>query len=111
MPVDPVSQQPDWIYSSHAQDPDLSDLVDLFVAEMPDRVANILSRFESRDWEGLQRAAHQLKGAAGSYGFAPITPVAARLESAIRQNEPEASIRKAVEDLVALCRRMRAGAP
>lgn len=99
------------LYSPLSADPDLAEVVELFVSEMPDRVANLLKCVESSDWDSLRRAAHQLKGAAGSYGFMPITPAAARVEDAIRQSSPEAEILQAVDELVHLCRQARSGAP
>ncbi len=107
----PPEETAELVYSTLAEDPDLGEIVDLFVQEMPERVDNILARLHSGDWEGLRRAAHQLKGAAGSYGFAPITPSAARLEAAVRQARPEDEIRQAVEELINLCERARGGTP
>ena len=101
----------DALCSTFGGDPDLHELVDMFVDEMPDRIGSIECFFESQRWEELRRAAHQLKGAAGSYGFDAITPLAARLETAVRQQEPEEQILHAVNDLGALCRRARAGVP
>lgn len=95
------------IYSTLADDPDLGDLVDLFVGEMPDRIQSFQDRMEASDHEGLRRLAHQMKGAAGSYGFATITHSAARLENALREAEPEDVVHSAVEDLIDLCRRAR----
>jgi histidine phosphotransfer protein HptB len=101
----------DTLYSTLGADPDLSDLVDMFVDEMPERVANIMDLLNRADWEELRRTAHQLKGAAGSYGFEPISPLAGKLETTIKNNEPEENIRKATEDLVQLCNSARAGEP
>lgn len=92
-------------------DPDLAKIVEMFVEEMPDRIARLLDLYESADWEELRRTAHQLKGAAGSYGFDPISPCAARLEKAVRGEAPEDQIRHAVDELVDLCRRATSGAP
>jgi HPt (histidine-containing phosphotransfer) domain-containing protein len=97
------------IFSSLGADADLRDIVELFVDEMPARVAVLLDRLNTGDWEGLRQAAHQLKGAAGSYGFGPISPSAGRVESAIRNGEPEERIRQTVLDLVDLCGRARCG--
>jgi histidine phosphotransfer protein HptB len=97
------------LYSTLGDDPDLSDLVVLFVEEMPDRVANILDLYKRSEWDELRRSAHQIKGAAGSYGFGAITPSAGKLEYAIRDHEPEENIRMAVEDLVTMCNRACAG--
>jgi HPt (histidine-containing phosphotransfer) domain-containing protein len=99
------------VYSSLAADPDLGELVDMFIEEMPQRVASLRDYFERRDWDGLRQSAHQLKGAAGSYGFAVISPSAGKVENAIRDGEPDEQIRKAIEELVDLCGRVRSGEP
>lgn len=99
------------IYSSLATDEDLAELVELFVQEMPDRIANLIQKYESGDRSALQTVAHQIKGAAGSYGFEQITPYAARLEQSVKQNLPEETLKKEVDELVDLCRRARTGVP
>lgn len=99
------------LYSSLGGDPDLGEIVELFVEEMPGRMATVLGHFESGNWEELRRTAHQLRGAAGSYGFDPISPWAARLEECILGGRSEEEIRRAVEDLVTVCSRARGGAP
>lgn len=99
------------VYSSFGADPELGELVELFVSEMPERIAAVLDRHEQHDWEQLRRLAHQLKGAAGSYGFDQVTPFAAALENSARNQATEEKIRESVEQLVELCRRLRAGTP
>ena len=99
------------LYSTLADDPDLCEIVDMFVDEMPDRIANLLDQLESGNRKELRRAAHQLKGAAGSYGFDAISPSAATLEKALRSDKPEAEIQRATDSLVALCRRATSGTP
>jgi histidine phosphotransfer protein HptB len=109
--MDQTIDQKGFVYSRLAVDPDLSEIVDMFVEEMPDRIATLLEQLNAGDWECLRRTAHQLKGAAGSYGFDKISPSAGRVEAAIRDNEPEQSIRLAVDELVDLCRRAHSGTP
>jgi HPt (histidine-containing phosphotransfer) domain-containing protein len=99
------------LYSELASDPDLAEIVELFVDEMPRRVANLESRFERRDWLELERAAHQIKGAAGSYGFNQLTPAATALEVIVKQRRDEAEIKSALEALTTLCRSVRGGVP
>lgn len=109
-----TTQQPNPVeplYSSFGVDPDLGEIVELFVEEMPSRIQTLVEQYNSEDWEGLQRTAHQLKGAAGSYGFDGISPVAARLERFLDAAEPEQDIRDAVEQLIDMCSRARAGGP
>jgi len=102
---------PPLCYSTLAEDPDLAEIVEMFVQEMPDRVANLLRRFDARELNELERAAHQIKGAAGSYGFHQLTPSAARLEALVKQRRPEEEIKAALNELVALCQGVRAGTP
>ncbi len=104
-------RSPEDLYSSLADDPDLCAIVELFVEEMPARIAEFQRLLEAEDWDALRRAAHQLKGAAGSYGFSAITPAAGRVEQVIRECQPEQCILEAVQELIDLCRRARAGAP
>lgn len=99
------------LYSSYGADPDLGELVTLFVSEIPQRVDQLLTDLESGNWSGVQRTAHQLKGAAGSYGFSQVTPYADCVESLIRRRESEEQVRTAITSLVEVCRRMRPGAP
>lgn len=95
------------LVSSLAADPDLGDIVALYVEEMPERIESLRSRMAARDWPGLATVAHQLKGSAGSHGFGAITPVAAALERAAREPRAEAEIEQAFEALVELCYRVR----
>ena len=101
----------EYVYSRLAGDPDLREIVDMFVEEMPGRVATLLDQLHAADWEGLRRTAHQLKGAAGSYGFDAISPCAGKVESAVRDDEPMERILATVEELVDLCNRTRCGLP
>jgi len=99
------------LYSSLGNDPDLGEIVEMFVEEMPERVETMIGQLNASDWEGLRRSAHQIKGAAGSYGFDPISPCAAQLEHSICENGPEEQIRNAVAELIDICKRARAGSP
>jgi HPt (histidine-containing phosphotransfer) domain-containing protein len=100
-----------YVYSRLAADPDLGEIVDMFVAEMPGRVATLLVQLNAADWDGLRRTAHQLTGAAGSYGFDGISPCAGKVEAALRNGEPEERIRTTVDELVDICNRARGGSP
>ena len=99
------------IYSELASDPDLGELVELFVSELPDRVSSVEQAFESRDLPQLRTLAHQLKGASGSYGFHQITPIAGELEKAAEQSVEEAELARCVADLAEICGLARAGEP
>ena len=57
----------------------------------------------------MARTAHQLKGAAGSYGFDAVTPYAARLEALLREAGQEEAVLAALDELLGVCRRVRCG--
>ena len=106
-----TANETELLYSTLASDPDLNEIVEMFVNEMPERVDKLLGELERNNLEGLQRVAHQLRGAAGSYGFHQLTPYASRVEDAVDQDEPEDRIREAVDELAEMCQRVRAGVP
>ncbi len=97
------------LYSSLAFDPDMAPLVELFVEDLPDRAEILLDRLQASDYEGLRRLAHQMSGAAGSYGFQDITFEAAALEEAIGEQCSEEQVAVAVNSLIDLLRRARSG--
>jgi histidine phosphotransfer protein HptB len=99
------------IYSIFADDPVLSELVAMYVAEMPDRIASLEQAFAGGDRDVLRHGAHQMKGAAGSYGFDCLTQSASALEATVRDDLPKTEIQRSLEDLLRLCRRIRAGGP
>jgi len=42
------------LYSTFGDDPDLGELVEMFVEEMPDRIDNLIRQFDDRNWEDLR---------------------------------------------------------
>ena len=102
---DPRSDAPEPIHSVFESDPDLRDLVVLFVDELGNRVDSIRQAFLDDDAAALRRIAHQLKGSAGGYGFDPIGDAASRLEYDLLADEAAvSSLSERVEDLIASCR-------
>ncbi|MDB5101404.1 MAG: hypothetical protein JWM80_5825 [Cyanobacteria bacterium RYN_339] len=93
-----------WLYSAFAEDADMIDLVANFAASLPERVEGLLA-VQPRD--ELRSKVHQLKGAAGGYGFPSITEAAAHVEQALL--EQDARVPALLLELVALCRLARAG--
>ncbi len=97
----------DGLYSSLANDPDLSGLVAVFANEIPDRVATLSGCLAAGDWETLGRLAHQFKSAVGSYGFDELVPIASRLDDAVREGFAEDFVEDALIELTDVCRRVR----
>jgi HPt (histidine-containing phosphotransfer) domain-containing protein len=101
----------DPIYSSFGADPLLGELVEMYVAEMPDRIAALEQALAAENLDGLRRTAHQMKGAAGSYGFDCLTTAAGSLEAAIKEKQTLDQIEQSLDELTRLCRRIRRGSP
>jgi len=96
------------IISNLGDDEDFVELVEMFVSELPDRVESMRKAIEENDMDALRRLAHQLKGAAGGYGFPSITDNARVVEQSSEAAEDLASVRQQVEELADMCQRARA---
>lgn len=94
-------------HSSLAGDPDLQDLLEDFVDQIPDRIAALSETLADGDWDQLGRLAHQFKSAVGSYGFEAVTPLAGDLETTVREGFAEDYVQRALDDLSIACRRIR----
>jgi HPt (histidine-containing phosphotransfer) domain-containing protein len=97
--------------SEFAGDADMRELVDTFTRELPEQVFKMNALLESQQVDELRRIVHQLKGAGGGYGFAPITADAARAESLIKHHHSLEEIDRAVRSLVETIRRVEGYQP
>ena len=98
------------IISDFADDAEFSDLIKLFVSELPDRVAAIESAFGQGNHEEVTRLAHQLKGSGPGYGFPTIGEAASTVEEWYRTRSTPShdeliAVRKQIDALIDLCRR------
>lgn len=82
------------------------DLVEYFLGQLPDRIELLRVAYTGNDRTTLTTLAHQLKGAAGGYGYPSITESAAELErSAMSEEAAAADLAENLEDVIRLCRR------
>jgi len=102
----PLDQTP--LISSLSSDPDMVELVEEFVAAMPERVRALEEAVAANDLATVTRLAHQMKGAGGGYGFTPIGQAAGELEDAAKAVETVTQLSAEVQELVALCQRAKA---
>lgn len=104
----PVTQ----LRSTYADDPDMREIVEAFVGEMPDRLAALERAWSEQQLDEVRRLAHQLKGASGGYGFQSVGAAAADLERTLVEmgrgsaGASVASLRREFESLIAMCRRV-----
>jgi HPt (histidine-containing phosphotransfer) domain-containing protein len=85
------------------EDGSFVDLVEEFVAALPQRMEKMFEALRARDFESLRILAHQLKGSAGGYGYPTVTEHAAELEKHARCAEIDALLAdmEVLRDMVA----------
>ena len=97
----------DFFVSQLAGDPELRELIELFVHELPQRLAKLRLAACANNLPEVGRLAHQLKGAGGSYGFPVLTEAAHELERAAHVIQSSGDVCRALEWLNAVCDRTR----
>ncbi|QYO63996.1 Hpt domain-containing protein [Leptolyngbya sp. 7M] len=100
--------------SAYANDPEMRELVALFVSELPDRVEKLWTAWHAQQAEQVCRMAHQLRGAGSGYGFPALSEAAAKLENDLRRISSASggaaleSVAEQFRELVDICSRARA---
>jgi len=96
--------------SRFADDPDMGQIVQMFVQEMPQRVALLSTAWDLHDLASLRRLTHQLKGSGGGYGFPAISESAGKVEEIVAsvisgdQSPDTAPLQRELRELLELCR-------
>ncbi len=101
----------DVLISDLADDPDMLPLVHEFLRLLPDRMALFDSHREPEQRSALASAAHQLKGAAGGYGYMSLSELARTVERFASAGGSQAECDKAINALLSRCRAALRGAP
>jgi HPt (histidine-containing phosphotransfer) domain-containing protein len=75
----------------------MAELADLFFGELPQRIRSMRAALREGDEGGIRFLAHQLRGAAGGYGFPEVGEHAGAIEDqllagAMRPGEIEARL-------------------
>lgn len=86
-------------------DPSFADLVLDFVNGLSQRLETMEDAMHTKDLESLRRAAHQLKGSGGGYGYPVLTQHAGELEQSAKAGALEACTTELAE-LQSLCKRI-----
>ena len=96
------------LVSEYHDDPDMGEIVAMFVDELDARVSAFERAWQVGDRTQLASLAHQLKGAAGGYGFPTISTASATLERTMAEEttgvrDQSDRIAAAIGTLRALC--------
>ena len=78
------------VRSIYAGEPDFAELLEIYAAGLPERLATLRSTFETGNISELRTLAHQMKGSGGGFGFPGVTDRAAELETACKSQDPAA---------------------
>lgn len=109
--MEPKENADDMLISALSDEPGTRDLVEMFVSELPTRVKALHEALQASDFTTFARLSHQLKGAAGGYGFQPITDAARELEATAKTQQDLESLTIQLSELADLCGRARATNP
>jgi histidine phosphotransfer protein HptB len=98
------------IRSQFADDPEMADLVEMFVSEIPARLDALQAAWNAGQVEAVARMAHQLGGASAGYGFPALGQAARELERRLTKMEDQAidqleELRREYEALIRVCAR------
>jgi PAS domain S-box-containing protein len=103
----PVDSDDQPLISELAQDPDLCEVANMFVKELPDSINKILDAARQKDYDQLKFLVHTLKGASGSAGFPALMKKTIDVEQLILHQQAD-FLPTALDELNRLCRRVHA---
>ncbi len=90
------------LISSLADDPELVQVLDIFIDMLPEMLDSIGAAWRESNMETLKRHVHELKGAGGSAGFPIVMQHAAHVENIVATGQPD-QLAQAVDELLGLC--------
>ena len=100
--------QDEAVRSEFADDPEMTIILEGFLQRLTGHVDDMSKAIAAGRCEDLQRMAHNLKGASGSYGYPSLTDAAKGLEDAAKGRDLAAS-GLALDGVTALCRAIQRG--
>jgi HPt (histidine-containing phosphotransfer) domain-containing protein len=68
-------------------DPELDELVRLYLDRLPANARELAALLEAHDLEGIRRLAHQLRGCSAGFGFHEVGAAAGALEDGLRHDQ------------------------
>lgn len=68
-------------------DEDLKDLIPQFLENRKQDISVLKDLVEKKDIESISQLSHKIKGAAAGYGFKELSDIAARIETASKNND------------------------
>lgn len=97
------------LISDFADDPDMCEIIELFIDGLKERTESIQKAFDDRNFTTVSGIAHQLKGAAGGYGYPTLSELAFDVEQLAKQNAAVNQIEDSLTLLIEQCHRAIVG--
>jgi HPt (histidine-containing phosphotransfer) domain-containing protein len=99
------------IFSDFLDEPGMPKIINMFLDEIPKRIAALELFFKEDNKDEFCKMIHQLKGAGGGYGFPMITRMASGIEKKFRvpKKEWKQEVQKNLEDFISTLHRIHAG--
>jgi PAS domain S-box-containing protein len=95
--------------SDLTDDPVVGPVISQFVQALPERIAELTKLLNEHQFTELARFAHQIKGAAGGFGFPSITEAAGELEQSAKAADDLDDLKRRLDELTQLTQAAAAG--
>jgi HPt (histidine-containing phosphotransfer) domain-containing protein len=92
--------------SEFSSDAEMREIIEMFVQELPQRIAELERAWRDSNLDEVKRFAHQMKGAAPGYGFDTVGQAAAALERAAATASDLDRAKADLDALINLCSRV-----
>lgn len=103
-----ASVEGDVMLSAYRDDPEMAMILGEFIGRLNGQVTAMRQAYAEERLEDLQRLAHRLKGAGGSYGYPLLTEAGKKLEDACKAGKVDAA-RVAIDDVAGKCAAIQRG--
>lgn len=91
-----------------AEDPEILELVELFVQALPGKIQSISEACTLANWDDVRAVSHDVKGSAGSYGYPSLSALAATIERHAKEKDV-ADIPALIDKLAAMIEAVQRG--
>ena len=91
-----------------SEEPTFRDLVEKFVAELPNILAQLHSAYRNKDWATLKEELHSLKGMGGGFGYHVLTELAGKAEFQIFSENYETA-KTLLDEISQICELIKQG--
>ena len=107
--TDHVPDETPIISTLYEHEPELVDLVHLYIAKLPAIVDELAQEIHNKNWAKVKSKSHDMKGTGGGYGYPQITEIAKKIEACVLKQDYE-QLPALVDGLFVLLKRIQLGA-